>query len=212
MGGDCDVSLFDTAVAMLSYQATWYLSGGFEPERKSRSAHPSLVPFQAFPTADRWIVVACAKEKFFPRLAAAVGRPGLAADPRFASFAGRRANAGQLQAELDEVFTSRPAQHWLDALRAAGVPCGPVNDVAEALGDPQTLARGLVVTTEHPHLGRVEQVASPVRVGAVRPEYRRAPLRHEHAVPLLRDLLGYDEQAIAALASSGAFGPQPAAG
>lgn len=210
-GGDCDVSLFDTAVAMLSYQATWHLTEGFEPERKGRSAHPSLVPFQAFPTADRWIVVACAKEKFFPRLAAAVGRPGLAADPRFATFADRRANAGQLQAELDEVLTSRPAQHWLDALRAAGVPCGPVNDVAEALSDPQTLARGLVVTTEHPHLGRVEQVASPVRVGAARPDYRRAPLRNEHAAPLLRDLLGYDDQSIAALASSGAFGAPPTA-
>lgn len=211
VGGDCDVSLFDTAIAMLSYQATWHLTGGFVPERKGRSAHPSLVPFQAFPAADRWIVVACPKEKFFPRLAAALGRPELADDPRFASFAARRENAGQLQSVLDEVFATGSAQHWLEVLRAAGVPCGPVNEMAEALADPQTLARDLIVTTEHPHLGRVEQVASPVRFGPARPQYRRAPLRHEHAGPLLRDLLGYDEEAIAALAADGAFGPPRAA-
>jgi crotonobetainyl-CoA:carnitine CoA-transferase CaiB-like acyl-CoA transferase len=207
-GGDCDVSLFDTAIAMLSYQATWHLTGGFVPERKGRSAHPSLVPFQAFPTADRWIVVACPKEKFFPRLAAALGRPELADDPRFASFAARRASAAELQSILDDIFACRPAAEWLTLLRAAGVPCGPVNEVAEALSDPQTRARGMIVSTEHPHFGQVEQVASPVRFGAEPPAYRRAPRRHEDAGQLLGELLGYDDEAIAGLAAAGAFGPQ----
>ena len=207
VGGDCDTSLFDTAIAMLSYQATWHLTEGFVPERKSRSAHPSLVPFQAFNTADRWIVIACAKEKFFPRLAAALGRPELADDPRFASFAGRRANAAELQLILDGILAARPAAEWLTVLRAAGVPCGPVNSVAEALSDPQTRARDLIVATEHPHFGRVEQVASPVRFGAEPLDYRRAPRRHEHAGELLADLLGYDEAAIRDLAAAGAFGP-----
>jgi crotonobetainyl-CoA:carnitine CoA-transferase CaiB-like acyl-CoA transferase len=212
VGGDCDVSLFDTAIAMLTYQATWHLTGGFAPERKGRSAHPSLVPFQAFSAADRWIVVACAKEKFFPRLAAALGRPELADDPRFASFAGRRANAAELQSILDEIFVSRPAQHWLELLRKAGVPCGPVNDVAEALSDLQTKARDMIVTTEHPQFGRVRQVASPVRFGAGQPDYHRAPFRNEHAGQLLGELLGYDEDEIGGLAAGGAFGPQEGPG
>jgi crotonobetainyl-CoA:carnitine CoA-transferase CaiB-like acyl-CoA transferase len=208
VGGDCDVSLFDTAISMLSYQATWHLTGGFEPARIGRSAHPSLVPFQAFPTADRWIVVACAKEKFFPRLADAIDRPDLATDRRFATFTERRANHGALQAILDDVFSTRPASEWLDRLRAAAVPCGPVNTVAEALAEPQTAARDLVVTTEHPHFGSVRQVASPVRVGTSAPTYRRAPRRNEHAHELLVDLLGYDDATVVDLTAAGAFGRQ----
>lgn len=209
IGGDCDVSLFDTAIAMLSYQATWHLTGGYEPQRKGRSAHPSLVPFQAFPTGDRWIVLACAKEKFFGRLVAALGRPELSTDPRFVSFAARRAHAFELQDLLDVIFASRPATEWLDILRAAGVPCGPVNNVSEALLDPQTRARNLIVSTEHPHFGRVDQVASPVRVGPVPPTYRRAPQLHEDADQILETLLGLDETSVRGLAGQGAFGVMP---
>ncbi|HEX9766680.1 MAG TPA: CoA transferase, partial [Nitriliruptorales bacterium] len=90
LGMDCDVSLFDVAVSMLTYPATWHLNGGFEPERLSRSAHPSLVPFQNFATADGWIVVGCAKEKFWHRLCQAIERPDLMGDPRFATFDDRR--------------------------------------------------------------------------------------------------------------------------
>jgi crotonobetainyl-CoA:carnitine CoA-transferase CaiB-like acyl-CoA transferase len=91
-GMDCDVSLFDTAVAMLTYPAVWALNGDFQPTRTHHSAHPSLVPFQAFQAADGWLVVACPKEKFWARLAAAIGHPELSADGRFASFAARRRN------------------------------------------------------------------------------------------------------------------------
>jgi crotonobetainyl-CoA:carnitine CoA-transferase CaiB-like acyl-CoA transferase len=207
IGADCDVSLFDTAISMLSYQATWHLTEGFVPERKGRSAHPSLVPFQAFPTADRWIVIACAKEKFFPRLVEVLGRPELAADPRFVGFAERRANHDVLQAILDEVLTQRGADEWLPLLRSAGVPCGPVNTVAEALQDPQTAARDMIVTTEHPRFGTVGQVVSPVRVGATRPSYSRAPRRNENAEELLTELLDYDEATVHDLGLAGAFGP-----
>jgi crotonobetainyl-CoA:carnitine CoA-transferase CaiB-like acyl-CoA transferase len=207
VGADCDVSLFDTAISMLSYQATWHLTEGFVPERKGRSAHPSLVPFQAFPTADRWIVIACAKEKFFPRLVEVLGRPELAEDPRFTGFAERRANHDALQALLDEILTTRGADEWLPLLRSAGVPCSPVNSVAEALQDPQIAARDMVVTTEHPLFGTVGQVASPVRVGSEQPSYSRAPRRHENADQLLSELLDYDETTIHDLAQAGAFGP-----
>ena len=209
VGGDCDVSLFDTAISMLSYQATWHLTGGYQPARKGRSAHPSLVPFQAFPTADRWIVIACAKEKFFVRLAAAVGHPEWSSDPRFHDFAARGVNAAALQDLLDEVLRADSAEVWLGRLRAAGVPCGPVNDVANALRDPQVRARELIVGTDHPRFGRVEQVASPVRVGSERPTYRRAPLLHEDAEQLLTTLLELSPAAVRELESSGAFGALP---
>jgi len=130
-GTDCDVSLFDLAISMLSYPGTWHLTAGYVPERLSRSAHPSLVPFQNFPTADGWIVIACPKEKFWNRLARALGRPEVATDPRFSSFEQRRINRAELVAELDKIIGTDTTAHWLERLGAAGVPCGPVNDLEE---------------------------------------------------------------------------------
>lgn len=207
VGMDCDVSLFDTAVSLLAYLGTWYLTAGCVPQRAPQSAHPSLVPFQNFRTADGWIVVACPKEKFWERLCEVIGQPELARDPRFADFAARRAHAETLLPILEKAFGQAVSAHWLERLSAAGVPCGPVNSVAEALRDPQMAARGLVVETSHPQFGVVRQLVSPVRVGPERPAQRRAPRRHEDADAILRALLGYDDGRIAALAGRGAFGP-----
>jgi crotonobetainyl-CoA:carnitine CoA-transferase CaiB-like acyl-CoA transferase len=196
-GMDCDISLFDTAISMLTYPAIWNLNGDFEPKRTHHSAHPSLVPFQAFPTSDGWIVVACPKEKFWRRLAVVVGRPELAADEKFATFAARARNAGELIPILEEIFASRTEEEWLELLRAAGVPCGPVNSVSEALADEHTIARGMIVETEHPEFGTIRQVRSPVRVGVEKAEYRRAPQRNEDAGYVLTELLGYDSARVA---------------
>lgn len=205
-GMDCDVSLFDTAMGMLTYPAAWYLNGGPAPGRTRHSAHPSLVPFQAFATADGWVVVACPKQKFWRRLCAAIGREDLAADDRYADFAARSAHRGELVAELDAILASRPTAEWLEILADAGVPCGPVNDLDAALSDPQTAARGMIVETDHPRFGRVRQVASPVRVGADPPTYRRAPRRGEDGPEVLGRVLGLDAAAVAGLADQGAFG------
>jgi len=178
-GMDCDVSLFDSAIAMLTYPAVWHLTGGFEAERISRSAHPSVVPFQNFPTADGWIVIACAKEKFFARLANAIGKPELATDVRFHDFDARRVHRTELVAILDRALAQRPSQEWIRVLTDAGVPCGPVNSVAQAFADPQTTARGLIVETDHPRFGTVRQAGTPVRAGDERARPRRAPLRNE---------------------------------
>ncbi len=196
-GMDCDVSLFDTAISMLTYPAIWNLNGDFEPKRTHHSAHPSLVPFQAFRTQDGWIVVACPKEKFWRRLAVVVGRPELAADEKFATFAARARNAGELIPILEKIFASRTEEEWLELLRAVGVPCGPVNSVSEALADEHTIARGMIVETEHPEFGTVRQVRSPVRVGVEETEYRRAPQRNEDAGYILTELLGYDSDRVA---------------
>jgi crotonobetainyl-CoA:carnitine CoA-transferase CaiB-like acyl-CoA transferase len=209
IGSDCDVSLFDTALSMLTYPAIWQLNGDFVPSRTHHSAHPSLVPFQAFPAADGWIVVACPKEKFWQRLTGVLGRPELATDPRYLSFADRRAHAAELVGELESIFVRRTAEAWLADLRAAGVPCGPVNTVAQALQDEHTVARGLIVETEHPRFGTVRQVRSPVRVGADPPTYLRGPQRGEHTDLVLSELLGYQDQQIGTLAARGAFGRPP---
>ena len=206
VGMNCDVSLFDTALGLLTYPAAWHLNGDFTPSRTRNSAHPSIVPFQNFRTADGWIVVVAAKEKFWQRLAAALGRPALATDPRFATFDDRRVNADELLAILDGVFAAETSEHWIEVLADAGVPCGPVNDVAGALRDPQTAARSMVVETQHPRFGTVRQVASPVRVGAEPPSYRRGPQLDEDADDILQGLLGYDPSSIEELRRAGAFG------
>ncbi len=206
VGMDCDVSLFDTAISMLTYPAVWHLNGGFEPVRTRHSAHPSLVPFQNFQAADGWMVVGCAKEKFWQRLAAAIGQPELATDERFATFDDRRRNAADVIAILEDAFQQNTVEHWLDVLTDAGVPCSPINSVGEALQDPHTQARQMVATTTHPRFGEVRQPVSPVRVGPMRTDHRRAPLRNEDAPYVLGEMLGYDDARIAQLADAGAFG------
>jgi crotonobetainyl-CoA:carnitine CoA-transferase CaiB-like acyl-CoA transferase len=205
IGSDCDVSLFDTALSMLTYPATWYLNRGLVSERTRHSAHPSIVPFQAFETSDGWMIVACAKEKFWQRLCGALDRHDLVDDQRFDSFSARRANEEFLIPILDELFLKQDSAFWLTRLRHCGVPCGPVNTLAEALEDPQAVTRQMIVTTEHPRFGEVRQVASPVNVGLERVAYRRAPLRNEDARDILSGLLGYNDAAIEALFAAGAF-------
>ena len=144
VGCDCDTSLFDTAMSMLTYVAAWTMAPGstYEPERLAYSAHPSIVPFQNFRTADGWIVIVCAKEKFWQRLIDVLGIAHVRDDPRFAGFAARRANRAYVVATLQDAFATRTTADWIAALTAAGVPCGPINDVRAALADPQTAHPG----------------------------------------------------------------------
>jgi len=165
VGTDCDTSLFDTAISLLTYVGTWSLSREWEPRRKRHSAHPSLFPFQAFPTRDGWIVVACAKEKFWVRLVTAMGMDTVAEDERFGDFAGRRKHADELEVLLEERFRRDTAASWVSLLHDAGVPCGPVNDVRAAFEEPQTIARDLIVDVEHPTLKPVRTPATAARVG-----------------------------------------------
>lgn len=209
-GMDCDVSLYDTAVAMLTYPAAWHLNKGFEPVRTRHSAHPSLVPFQAFQAEDGWMVVGCAKEKFFHRLAEVVGHPEWSTDERFATFAARQQNAAELIATLEGIFAERTVADWLAELTAAGIPSGPINTVAQAMTEPHTAARGLIVETEHPVWGTVRQVGSPVRVGSAPIEHRPAPARGADGPDILTELLGYDPATQERLAAEGAFGAAPA--
>ncbi|MCU1462014.1 MAG: L-carnitine dehydratase/bile acid-inducible protein, partial [Acidimicrobiales bacterium] len=149
VGMDCDVSLFDTAVAMLNYPAAWHLNEGFEPVRTRHSAHPSLVPFQAFQASDGWMVVGCAKEKFWVRLVDELGHPEWATDPRFSGFGVRQQNKDEVIALLEAEFLRRTVDEWIADLSAAAIPCAPINTVGQALTDEHTIARNLIVETQH---------------------------------------------------------------
>jgi crotonobetainyl-CoA:carnitine CoA-transferase CaiB-like acyl-CoA transferase len=204
VGCDCDIALFETALALLSYVGTWAATEGWEPQRMAESAHPSIVPFQAFPAADGWVVVACAKEKFWQRLCPAIGRPELAEDVRFRDFAARDANRDVLVPILREAFAKRTVAAWVPLLVAAGVPAAPVQSVGEALRDPQVEAREMVVTTSHPRFGEVRSIASPLHLSGDRARPRRAPMQGEHTHEALAGLLGYDQERIDELAATGA--------
>ncbi len=204
-GCDVDLSLFETALSLLTYLATWSATLGWEPVRMPDSAHQRVVPFQAFAAADGWIVVACAKETLWRRLCDVIGRADLATDERFADFDARDRNRGVLVPELERVFATRTVTDWERALRANGIPCSAVNDVAGALADEQVEARGAIVSYDHPLLGQVRGIASALGRSLAAPP-ARGPLLGEHNAEILADVCDYPEDRVAALLESGAFG------
>lgn len=208
-GSDCDIALYDTALTMLTYVGTWALTATYVPERTRNSAHPSLVPFQNFQTSDGWIVLGCAKDKFWKRLVDVLDVEELRDTERYGSFRARAERRDETLALISARLRCKTTAEWLGLLKEAGIPSGPVNDVREALRDPQTTARGLIAETKHPVLGVVRQLTSAARVGPPgndkRPP-RRAPLRNEDAEYVLTGLLGYSDPQVAQLAAEGAFG------
>lgn len=206
VGMDCDLSLYDAAIGMLTYPGVWHMNAGFTPIRTHHSAHPSLVPFQAFEASDGWIIVGCAKEKFWQRLTEVIGKPEWASDPRFTTFADRQKNATTLLPMLEEIIRQRTVDEWLSVLYPASIPCGPINDVAQAMLEPHTIARNLIFETEHPRYGTLKNLASPVKVGNDPVVHRRAPQRNENFDEVMGGLLNYSPEKIASLSNAGAFG------
>lgn len=215
VGCDCDVSLLESAMSMLNYLVTWAGTVGFEPIRVERSGHPTLVPFQNFRTQDGWIVAGGSKEKFWERMAQALGRADLLADRRFATFDDRLAHKDDLIRELDQTFGQQTTDHWLEVLEAEGVPCAPVNTVGQALVDPQVVAREAVFESPHPLWGSVTHVASPIRVGSQGHVHGSAPRLGADTAAVLREDLGYGEERVTELSRLGVIGgpglPSPSA-
>jgi crotonobetainyl-CoA:carnitine CoA-transferase CaiB-like acyl-CoA transferase len=205
-GCDVDVSLFETAFNLDMYVSTWHLSRGWEPIRTRNSSHPSIVPFGNFPTADGWVVIACAKQKFFESLVHAIGVEWMLEDERYATMAARLENRDECTAELEKALSTNTTAHWVTVLAEADVPSGPIYSIAEAAADPQTIARDLIAETEHPVLGTVRQIRSPLRMPGAAEELKPAPKRGEHTRQVLTELAGMDESEINALAEAGAFG------
>lgn len=209
-GMDCDIALYDVGLSLLSYLGTWHLTAGYEPERTRSSAHPSLVPFQTFATSDGWIVVACAKEKFWTRLCQALERQDLATDPRFATFADRAAHRAALLPLLEEELRGHTTERWLDKLRALGVPCAPVLSVAQALAHPMATERQMVRRYRHDRWGTVATVGSPMKLGTGPAAPARAPGLGEHTDLVMEELLAMGPEERSALRRRGVFGaPTP---
>jgi crotonobetainyl-CoA:carnitine CoA-transferase CaiB-like acyl-CoA transferase len=203
-GRNADTSLYDVALGMLTYPATWYLTAGIATERQPMSAHPSVVPFQFFATADGYIAIACPKEKFFRALAEALDLPDLPQDPHFASFAARREQRAALLAVLSERLRQDTTRAWLERLRGR-VPCAPVRGLTEALDPAELAVRNLLAAYDHPTFGAVRMIGTPFALGDFQPEYRAAPALDADRLDILAEL-GYSAEEIAALTAAGAFG------
>jgi crotonobetainyl-CoA:carnitine CoA-transferase CaiB-like acyl-CoA transferase len=205
-GGDADTNLYDAALALLTYPATWYLSRGIVTERLPLSAHPSMVPFQFFETADGYLAVACPKEKFFRALVRAIDVP---LDERFSTYEARRQNRAALVELLTARLRERPTVEWV-ALLAGKVPVAPVRSMTSALDETELKEKGMYASYVHPTLGRVSMVGTPFKLEGYAPEYRAGPRMDADRLPILESL-GYRADEMEALASAGAFGAPAAA-
>jgi succinate---hydroxymethylglutarate CoA-transferase len=202
-GMDVDVSLFDTALHNLSYLATWYLNGGHVQGREPRGSHPSLTPSQLYRTQDGWIFLMCNKEKFWPALAEALGRPEWADDPRFASFKARLTNRALVTQILDEALSQKTTAEWL-ALFGGRVPAAPVFDVAQALESPFAQEQQAVADFTRREGGDpVRMLTGPVRVAGHRPPTAAAPTLGADTSDILSKRLGLDAGAIEKLREKG---------
>ena len=198
-GQAIDMALLDVQVAMLANVGSNYLASGKAPQRWG-NAHQNIVPYQAFQTSDSWIIVAVGNDGQFRKFVEAGGRPELADDPRFATNPERVRHRDVLVPIVAEMVKTRAKREWIEALEAAGVPCGPINDVGEVFADEQVRARGMRVEAPHPSGAMAPLVRNPIRMSATPPEVRSAPpLLGEHTDDVLRDVLGYDAAAISAL-------------
>ncbi len=211
IGGNVDASLFDVAISMLTYVGTWHLTAGYEPVRQPDSSHPSQIPSQTLPTADGWLVVMCAKEKFYRNLVTIMGRPDLATDPRFDSFAARLANRNELVPLLKSLSSQKTTAEWLQVLKGH-VPCAPVLSVPDALRDPSLVENGNIVEFPHPEFGLIRSMGSPVRVSGAAAPLERGPMLGEHTDAVLREVAGLGEAEIAVLRADGVIGGGPCDG
>ncbi|WP_028535354.1 CaiB/BaiF CoA transferase family protein [Paludibacterium yongneupense] len=190
-----DMALFDCALAMLANINMNWLVGGSVPPRLG-NAHPNIVPYQVFAAADGHFILACGNDGQFAAVCRVLGREDLAADPRYACNAGRVALREELCAALGEVFVQGRCRDWLAALDAAGVPCGPINTVDQALGDAQARYRGMTFALRDETGIDVPMVACPIRLSATPIAYRLPPPRlGEHGAAILAEL-GYDAEKI----------------
>jgi len=176
-GQHLDLALLDSLVAVLANQGANFLATGRPPGRLGND-HPNIAPYQVFRTADGSLILACGNDNLFGKFCEVAGCPELAKDARFASNGKRVENRVELTRLLDDVLVQTPTREWIARLEAAGVPCGPINDLAQVFAEPQALARGLRMELAHPTAGKVSLVRSPMR-------FSETPVQHEMPPPTL---------------------------
>lgn len=186
-GQRVDTSLFEAAITHTYWQSAMTFATGISPGGLG-SAHPLSAPYQAFQASDGWFTLGAANQTNWLRLLEALERPELQDDPRFADDPRRMANIDALVAVLGDIFKRRPLAHWLERLEQAGVPAGPVLDIAGMQADPQALARGMVTDAPHTRLGQVKTLGHPLHYSATPAEITRgAPLLGEHTREVLAE-------------------------
>jgi formyl-CoA transferase len=187
-GQHLDICLLDTQVAMMANMATNYLATGQSPVRWG-NAHPNIVPYQTFQVADGWVIVACGNDSQFRKLTEVAGAPELASDERFSTNPQRVRHRQVLIPLLDDLMRHKTRAQWIAALEAAGVPCGPINQMADVFQDPQVLARDMLVRLPHPTAGQVSVPGSALKLSGTPVAYRSAPpLLGQHTKEVLQSL------------------------
>jgi crotonobetainyl-CoA:carnitine CoA-transferase CaiB-like acyl-CoA transferase len=198
-GQHIDLALLDVQIACLANQASNYLVGGVPPGRMG-NAHPNIVPYQDFPTADGHMIIAVGNDSQFANLCRVLGQPGWAADSRFAGNPQRVRHRDALVALLRGATIARRTAEWVTLMEAAGVPCGPINDLAQVFADPHVQARGARIDLPHPQAGSVPLVANPIRMSETPVQYRSAPpMLGQHTGDVLAAWLGVTAQELDAL-------------
>jgi crotonobetainyl-CoA:carnitine CoA-transferase CaiB-like acyl-CoA transferase len=194
-----DVALNDSLLAILTYQAGRYFATGESPGRDGNH-HPTVAPYGTFATRDGHLNLAVGSDQQYRRFCEALQAPHLAADPRFATNAGRQAMRSELVIEIERHLTRRSTGEWLARMEAAGIPAGPILDLELAFSDPVAVERDMRVEVEHPVAGRIGQVGSPWKLdGSSSPIRMPPPLLGQHTAEVLTDVLGYSEEQVAAV-------------
>ena len=203
IGQHLDLALLDSQIALLAYQNTNYFATGKAPGRIG-NLHPNIVPYQPFKTSDGDVILACGNDNLFRKFCEAAGCTDLADDPLFTGNGKRVENRAELTRLLQAVFAKRPTREWVEILETAGVPNGPINNLAQVFEEPQVKARGIRVELDHPVAGKLPTVASPMRFSATPVEYKLAPpVLGQHTDEILRGLLRLDDAAVARLRADG---------
>lgn len=201
-----ELSLMESGIAALINAATAYLIAG-EVQGRWGSAHPSLVPYQAFRARDGYLMVGAGNERLWKGFCELLGAPEWADDPRYDSNAKRVERRAELVRLIEDRLAARPRDEWVAAFAAAGLPAGPINDIGEVFADPQVQHRGMAVEVEHPTAGRIRLPGIPVKFAATPARVQGPPpLLGEHTDAVLRELLGLSEAEVAALRADGAIG------
>jgi crotonobetainyl-CoA:carnitine CoA-transferase CaiB-like acyl-CoA transferase len=201
-GQKVELSLYETSLAMLVNVAASYLAAGRNAGRFG-NGHPSIVPYTTYQAADAMIALGVGNERQFARVAEVLGHPEWAKDARFTSNRARVENRSVLDALINAALSHDQADAWLGKLKTAGIPCGKINSVAEALDDPQTAARRMIETIEHPAAGALKMLGIPFKFSATACSVRRPPpTLGQHSEEILSGELGLDDKAIAELRRS----------
>jgi formyl-CoA transferase len=203
-GQHLDIALFDSQLGWLANVASNYLISSKLPKRHG-NAHPNIVPYQSFQASDGWFAIAVGNDRQFERLCELLGKPELVLDEKFTANSARVQNREEIIPLLASIFKTSSVSEWLRKLNEAEIPCGPINNFEQVFSMPQVREREMLVQMQHPTIGRLPLVGSPLKMSATPVEYRLPPpLMGEHTVSILQELLGYSNDQIGKLRLSGA--------